>query len=154
MKIRIEIDDGILEDEVVIRCRGISDEILEIQNMILDKAKRSSGIEFYKNDKEYYISLSNVLFFETNSNKEIDAHTKDEVYKVKYKLYELEEILPSEFMRVSKSAIININKIHSILKNITSTSLVEFKNTEKKIYVSRTYYKDLKLKLSEKRMGL
>ncbi|MGL4449906.1 MAG: LytTR family DNA-binding domain-containing protein [Clostridium sp.] len=154
MKIRIEIDDGILEDEVVIRCRGISDEILEIQNMILDKAKRSSGIEFYKNDKEYYISLSKVLFFETNSNKEIDAHTKDEVYKVKYKLYELEEILPSEFMRVSKSAIININRIHSILKNITSTSLVEFKNTEKKIYVSRSYYKDLKLKLSEKRMGL
>ncbi|MGL4850571.1 MAG: LytTR family DNA-binding domain-containing protein [Clostridium sp.] len=154
MKIRIEIDDGILEDEVIIRCSEISAEVLEIQNMILDRAKRSSGIEFYKNDKEYYISLSNVLFFETNANKEIDAHTRDEVYKVKYKLYELEEILPSEFVRVSKSAIININKIHSILKNITSTSLVEFKNTEKKLYVSRNYYKDLKLKLSEKRMGV
>ena len=50
-----------------------------------------------------------------------------------------------------KSTILNINHIYSITRNITSSSLVEFKNTHKKVYVSRSYYKVLKLKLSEKR---
>ncbi|WP_332525109.1 LytTR family DNA-binding domain-containing protein [Terrisporobacter sp.] len=42
---------------------------------------------------EYYISLSDILFFETEENT-MSAHTIDNVYQVKYKLYELEEILP------------------------------------------------------------
>ncbi|MGL4760142.1 MAG: LytTR family DNA-binding domain-containing protein [Sarcina sp.] len=150
MKIRIEIDEG-EEEEIIIKCKTFSNEIKNIQQMLLENINKSKSIEFFKNDKEYYLSLENILFFETNINY-IDAHTRDEVYKVRYKLYELEERLPSEFIRISKSAIININHIHSITKNITSTSLVEFKNTEKKIYVSRNYYKDLKIKLSEKRL--
>lgn len=81
----------------------------------------------------------------------IYAHTLNEVYQVKYKLYELEEILPQNFIRISKSTILNINHIYSITRNITSASLVEFKNTHKKVYVSRGYYKVLKLKLLEKR---
>ena len=105
---------------------------------------------FYKDNTELYIWIDDVLFFETEENL-IYAHTLNEVYQVKYRLYELEEILPRSFVRVSKSTILNINHIYSITRNITSSSLVEFKNTHKKVYVSRSYYKVLKLKLSEKR---
>ncbi|MEG0578156.1 MAG: LytTR family DNA-binding domain-containing protein, partial [Bacilli bacterium] len=68
------------------------------------------------------------------------AHTIDNAYQVKYKLYELEEILTNNFMRVSKSTIVNIDYIYSIERNITSSSIVEFQNTHKKVYVSRYYY--------------
>ena len=60
------------------------------------------------------------------------------------KLYELEEILPRKFVRISKSSIVNSDKIYSIQKNLTASSLIEFKNTHKQIYVSRSYYKLLK----------
>lgn len=54
-------------------------------------------------------------------------------------------------MRVSKSTILNINHIYSITRNLTSSSIVEFQNTHKQVYVSRHYYKPLKFKLLEKR---
>lgn len=99
---------------------------------------------------EYYISLAEILFFETE-DPNISAHTGDDIYQVKYKLYELEEILPNNFMRISKSTILNINHIYSITRNLTSSSIVEFQNTHKQVYVSRHYYKPLKFKLLEKR---
>ncbi|WP_297630734.1 LytTR family DNA-binding domain-containing protein [uncultured Clostridium sp.] len=151
MRIKIEINNQIDDNEIIIRCKDFNNEIKDIQNLLLDRVNKYASLEFFKNNKEYYLSLQNILFFETNTTN-LDAHTKDDIYKVKYKLYELEEILPSEFVRVSKSAIINIRHVYAITKNITSTSLVEFKNTEKKMYVSRNYYKNLKLKLSEKRI--
>ncbi len=76
------------------------------------------------------------------------------VYKVRYKLYELEELLPEYFMRISKSTILNTNKIYSISKNLTASSIIEFQNTHKKAYVSRHYYKQLNLRLLEGRNGL
>ena len=90
------------------------------------------------------------MFFETET-KGIIAHTKEDVFLAKYKLYELEEILPGNFLRISKSGIVNMNKIFSITRNLTGASEIEFKGTHKKIFVSRSYYKVLKDKLEEKR---
>lgn len=38
---------------------------------------------------------------ETDGNA-IQVHTRDDIYQTRYKLYELEELLPGQFMRVSK----------------------------------------------------
>lgn len=150
MKIRIEVDEKIEEDEIIIRCRKLNNEISNIQEMLANELASKMKITFYKNDVEYYISLSDILFFETDETN-INAHTIDNMYKVKYKLYELEEILPNNFMRVSKSTILNIDYIYSITRSLTSSSMVEFQHTHKKVYVSRHYYKALKFKVLEKR---
>lgn len=150
MKIRIELDNEIEESEVVIKCSELTEEIRRIQKVVSELISEKKQMIFYKENTEYYICVDDVLFFETEENS-IYAHTLNEIYQVKYKLYELEEILPKNFVRVSKSTILNINHIYSITRNITSSSLVEFKGTYKKVYVSRSYYKVLKLKLSEKR---
>jgi len=150
MKIRIEVDDGIKEDEVIIKCSQLNDDILDIQKLLNDIFLQKKQLTFYKDDTEYYISLSEILFFETEQTT-VSGHTANNVYQVKYKLYELEEILPKDFMRISKSTILNINYVYSITRNLTSSSIVEFQQTHKKVYVSRHYYKPLKNKLLEKR---
>lgn len=152
MKVRIEIEDGLCEEEVIIRCTSVNDTILKIQSAIADINNQSKGFIFYKNDTEYYIPLNKILFFETEGGS-INAHTRNDIYQVKYKLYELEELLPGSFMRVSKSTILNTNYIYSITRNLTSSSIVEFEGTHKKVYVSRYYYKPLKCKLDEKRLN-
>lgn len=81
----------------------------------------------------------------------INAHTAEKLYVTDYKLYELEESLPGNFMRISKSAIVNLDHIYSITRNLTASSLVEFYGTLKKVYVSRNYYKALVERLGEKR---
>lgn len=150
MKIRIEVDEGIKEDEVIIKCSQLNDDILDIQKLLNDIFLQRKQLTFYKDNTEYYISLSEILFFETEQTT-VSAHTVNNVYQVKYKLYELEEILPKDFMRISKSTILNINYVYSITRNLTSSSIVEFQQTHKKVYVSRHYYKLLKNKLLEKR---
>ena len=142
MKIRIEVDENIQDDEVIIRCANLNEDIQNLQGAIKDALSKKNRIIFYKDNTQFYISLDEILFFETEETS-ISAHTLNNVYEVKYKLYELEGILPNNFMRVSKSTILNVN--------LTSSSLVEFKNTHKKVYVSRYYYKPLKIKLSEMR---
>lgn len=52
---------------------------------------------------------------ETDGNA-IQVHTRDDIYQTRYKLYELEELLPGQFMRVSKSAILNTSHVYSITK--------------------------------------
>ena len=149
MKIKIEVDENIQEEEVIIRCNEFNDKIHNIQKTIADILTEKESITFYKNDTEYYLDLKEILFFETEESS-INAHTNKDVYKVKYKLYELEEILPGYFMRVSKSTILNTNHIYSITRSLSSSSIVEFKATHKKVYVSRHYYKPLKIKLLER----
>lgn len=142
MKIRLEIDPT-AEEEVIIRCRELNENVTNIQKAINDIANKKQRFEFYKDDKEFFFSLDDILFFDTEDNG-ISAHTKNDVYKVKYKLYELETILPRTFIRVSKSTILNISQIYSLDWSITSSSVVTFRNTHKQVYVSRRYNKSLK----------
>lgn len=151
MKIKIEIDESLAEDEVLIRCRSLTEEVSAIQRAVSDTAGRTQEFVFYKGNTEYYLKLNDILFFETD-NGSISAHTKSEVYQAKYKLCELEDILPGFFMRVSKSTIVNTNHIYSINRNLTASSVVAFAGTHKQIYVSRYYYKPLVSKLEEKRL--
>lgn len=149
MKIRIEIDENLEEDEVTIKCKEINQTIKRVQQSI-SSANLIPKLIFYKNDTEYYLNINDILFFETSENS-VEAHTEKEVYKIKYRLYELEEILPNNFVRVSKSTILNVNQIYSINRNLTSSSLVQFYKSYKQVYVSRNYNKILKQRLEERR---
>jgi len=107
-------------------------------------------LTFYKDRSEYFLDLGTLLFFETDG-KRICGHTRNEAYEVKQKLYELEELLPIAFCRISKSTIVNAKQIYSLEKSFSGTSSVQFSETHKKVHVSRHYYQLLKEKLSEVR---
>ena len=151
MKIKIEIDESLSEDEVLIRCRGLTEQVTEIQKAVSLVVNTSQRFVFYRGNTEYYLALDEILFFETDGDG-INAHTRDNIYQTKYKLYELEDLLPGCFMRISKSSIVNTNHIYSISRNLTASSVVAFAGTHKQVYVSRYYYKPLVNKLEEKRM--
>ena len=151
MKIKIEIDESLSEDEVLIRCRGLTEQVTEIQKAVSEVVNTSKRFVFYRGNTEYYLALEEILFFETDGDG-INAHTRDNIYQTKYKLYELEDLLPGCFMRISKSSIVNTNHIYSISRNLTASSVVAFAGTHKQVYVSRYYYKPLVNKLEEKRI--
>lgn len=150
MKIRIEIDENLIEDEVIIRSSGLNDQVRQIQKSLSEISRQDQQIVFFKDETEYYLPLTEILFFETDG-KEIHAHTADDIYKIKYRLYELEEILPGYFMRVSKSTILNTRCIYAINRSVSTSCVVQFRSTHKQVYVSRYYYKPLRNRLEEKR---
>lgn len=151
MKVRIEIsDNGNSEEEVIIRCNRLDERVQKVYDTVMDITKDSMHLLLSKGDVDYYIALDRILFFET-SDSCISAHTADNVYETSFRLYELEELLPRNFMRVSKSTIINLNHIYSMSRNLSSSSQVQFLNTHKQVFVSRHYYKSVKTRLEEKR---
>ena len=148
MKIKIEIDEQLNEDEITIRCRELNDQIEQLQKAVREINASSQRYVFQKGESQYYLSLDEILFFEADDHH-IYAHTKNEVYETKYKLYVLEKLLHSYFLRVSKSTVLNMREVLSIKKNLTSASLIEFRNSDKRTYVSRSYYKMLEMRMRE-----
>ncbi len=151
MKIKIEIEENLTEDEIIIHCGSLNEDILAIQRYIAEAVHGRQQLMVMKGDKEYYLLLKEILFFETTENQ-VAVHSANQIYYTKLKLYELEEMLPAVFMRVSKSSIINTEKIRPIKKNITGASEVEFGECHKLAYVSRSYLKPLMSRLEEKRL--
>ena len=145
MKLRIELTDGSTEDEVVIRCGRVDGNIQKIQEFVMSLS--SPQMTFYKDSQEFYLPLEDILFFETEG-EQVFAHTAGDAFKVKHRLYELEEMLPRPFTRAAKGTIVNTKHIYAIARNLTSSSKISFSGTHKHIYVSRYYYKSLKDRMS------
>ncbi|MDQ7937226.1 LytTR family DNA-binding domain-containing protein [Lactiplantibacillus sp. WILCCON 0030] len=93
------------------------------------------------------LPLATILFFEAEGHQ-VRAHTCKTSYQTKRHLYELATQLPPNFLRVSKSAIVNTQAIYSLTKSLTG-NLIEFNHTHKQLYASRRYYRDLKLTLEK-----
>lgn len=151
MKIRIELDERLEEEEIIIKCRELNEEIVALQKQISDNMNNGLQLNVFQGEVEYFLNLSEIIFFETDGSF-VAVHTKKQIFSVKMRLYELEDILPGNFIRISKSAIVNVKKIRSIHKNITGASEIEFQETSKKAFVSRSYFKLLIEKLEEKRL--
>ncbi|WP_270309152.1 LytTR family DNA-binding domain-containing protein [Streptococcus koreensis] len=148
MKVRIELDPQMDEPEMIIRAPRLTEEVARLQQLILEQ--KMTPLTFYKERSEYFVDVSEILFFETDGEK-IYGHTREEAYEVRQKLYELEEILPISFCRISKSTIVNAKQIYSIEKSFSGTSTVNFYQTHKQVHVSRHYYQLLKERLKEMR---
>lgn len=151
MKFRIEIADTD-EPEVIVRCSSITPEITKISETISEiTPDAEKQIAVFYGDTEYFLPLSDILFFETDESK-VCVHTKDKMFYTNHRLYELSELLPRYFVRSSKSCLVNIDHISQITRNITSSSEARFYDSDKKIYISRMYYKQLRDEIEEKRL--
>lgn len=149
MKVRIEITGDVQDDEIVIRCVQSNDMIEEVYQSIVKMTTQKPVIQGYKRGQEFFLPSDEILFFETEA-EHVYAHTADDAYRIKLRLYELETLLPDEFVRISKSSILNVEHISAINRNLTSSTLVHFYKSHKQVYVSRLYYKDLRHKMEEK----
>jgi DNA-binding LytR/AlgR family response regulator len=148
LKIRVEIADT---DEIVIRCREHTSKVRAMEAAVADAIRGDSEIILCSDGREHFVYKSDILYFETYESK-VYAHTAGCIYTAPYKLFELENILPSFFVRVSKSCIANIGKISSLRRELVGNGEMTFKNSNKKAYFSRAYYKLLQYRIDEMRL--
>jgi DNA-binding LytR/AlgR family response regulator len=94
----------------------------------------------------YSISINDILYIESVDRKTF-GYTVDEVYELGLRLYEIEERYKlMDYMRISKSCIVNLKKIHSLKPDFGGKILATMENDEK-LYISRQYASVLKEKL-------
>ena len=130
--------------QVVIKCRQIDDEVIRLKCHIelFDRKLQAK-----KDGEWYFINSSDVLYFESVDNHTF-LYTEDDIMEIKLRLYELEVSLSDkDFIRISKSQIVNINKIRSLKPELNRTILATMCNGEQ-LYISRKYVQAIRNILS------
>lgn len=152
MKLKIEIlPDKQSEEEIVIRCHALNERVLRAQSMLSAVFDKPEELALMRGNVECFVPLADILFFETQDGH-VAAHTKDAMYDTPMTLTALASRLPYNFIRISKSGILNAKQVSSVARNLTGASEVTFKNTSKRTYISRAYYKAFKDRLTEIRL--
>lgn len=146
MKIRTEERDG--DNEIVIYCRERSKRIRQIEYLLEQILSEDGELVLTLGDTEHYVPKKEILFFETMDGK-IAAHTREKMLYTTGTLQGVEKSLPHSFVRASKSCIVNAAEVCALSKNFTGIGEVLFRRCEKKAFVSRSCYKDLKKKVYE-----
>lgn len=139
MKFRLIIDQN-HEEEVVATVKQKSTLIDYIQTLVESDGNNLIG---YCNNQIVKLDINKIECIYIENNKTFVSYDDERTYLVKKRLHEIEEILPVSFIRISKSAIANSNKIEKFITTITGGVNVEFKNGYKD-YVSRRCFRQIK----------
>lgn len=119
------------------------DRIIEFVNHIDDL---QNAIIASSDGKLFNLSINEILYIESVERKTF-CYTADGVYESSCKLYEIEEKYSVfDYMRISKSCIVNLKKIRSLKPDFGGKILATMENDEK-LYISRQYAPILKEKI-------
>ena len=96
---------------VEIHCHKVSDEVKEIIAFVKSRQGQLTGS---MDDMQFEIPVGDIFYIESVDNKTF-AYTQSEVYELRQKLYEVEDLLRQKhFLRTSKSTLLNLMKISAI----------------------------------------
>ncbi len=143
MKVTIIEDTNIKETEISIVCAKMTNEITDIVSKISAIGLTVAG----RKDKEtFLIPIKEIFYFESVDGN-VFFYTENEIYEAMGKLYKIEESLKNlQFSRISKTVIVNLDKMLSIKKAENSRLVATLVNKEK-LVVSRQYVSEIKKKL-------
>ena len=143
MDVEIEQVGRERKEQVLIRCHAVTEEVREIAAFVKSRQGSLTGM---KDSRQYEIAVSDIYYFESVDGKTF-LYTKDQVYETSYRIYELESMLrPKNFLRVSKSMLLNLMKIRSIQSALNGRFAAVLLSGEE-VIISRSYVKGLKAAL-------
>lgn len=143
MKITVEEGHSLDEMEIVIRCGRMDDQVVRLMELLSLSDARLTGT---RAGETHILEAEQVLYIDT-ADRATFLYTADGVYETPLRLYELEEQLSHrEFIRVSKSAIINFDHVRALRPDFGGRLRLTMSNGE--IVVSnRQYVPAIKAKL-------
>lgn len=143
MRIIIEEPGEGEADEIIVRCREMTDEVLRALSILKGDGQK---LVAYLDSEIHTLPPGEVYYFESVENKTF-IYCEKKVYTSRQKLYELEEMFShSSFLRVSKSVLLNL-KVISFLSPAFNGRLEATLLNGEKIIITRSYTNALKTKL-------
>ena len=142
MKLELNIDEKVKETLVVVSANKIDKEVQNLINYIEYSSEYLIGIV---EDKASIIDIDEIIRVYIEDRKTFVVTLKD-TYVVKKKLYEVENMVTRNFVKISQSEIANIKFIKNLDFSNTGTIVIKYKNSDISS-VSRRMIKEFKLKL-------
>lgn len=141
MNVEIIMKSELKEPQVVIYTNEVTDEIQDIAHRI--SSFQNKVLTATKNKKVFLIKNEDIYCF-YSENQKIYAKTDKDSLEVKLRLYEIEKIYKgTSFIRISKSCIVNIDKVKSLDISYAGTIEIIFKNGYRE-FVSRRFISKIK----------
>ena len=109
MKYRLIIDKN-AEEEIVARVHGPSALTQQIENLVL-QFSGTDAILGYREDSIRRLTFSEIECVTVLARKVVALDTQGNRYRLQERLRDLEEILPSYFIRINKSTLANEHRI-------------------------------------------
>lgn len=140
MKVSIRQEKTIEQLEVVILCQERTAFVNQLEKKIRQVSAFITGKDC---EGTVQLSIDDIYYFEAVENRTY-IYCKESVYHSEMKLYELEsKLMGMTFQRISKSYILNLDKIKKAKGMINGRLILELNNNEK-IVANRSYVAKLK----------
>ena len=136
MKVNLFVSRDIEEPHADIHTDELTDNITKAIS-ILESDDANDMLAVKKGSDIALLEFSDVYMFRVE-NKQVKVYTENNEYLIKKPLYQVEETLGSDFVRISKTTIVNLKKIQRVAPSLKGMMFIELKNGLKD-NISRKY---------------
>jgi DNA-binding LytR/AlgR family response regulator len=143
MKLTIIEEQDSDELEIIVKCKEMNEEVIKVLTSIRSLEKKVLGTL----DGKIFLLLPDDIYYFESVDKKNFAYTKQNVYEISMRLYQIEEMFgDGTYFRATKATILNLDKIKTITPRLGGKVEVTLENGEN-MMVSRQYVPVLKEKL-------
>lgn len=137
IKVRTNISNEYNDIQVIINAPEKNNQVINIENQILNLNSNEINRLIGMQDNNIFIIDVQDIIVIYSEEKNNYCRTQDGVFMIKEKLYYLEENLSNKnFIRISNSVIVNINKVKCFNTDIVGSILIKLTDDSEE-YVSR-----------------
>lgn len=139
MKIKFHIDEHLPEEKAEFWLRKMTERIRQITE---DLTREKDFVWCYQRENIFSINFSDIYLIQVENEKTY-VYTETENYLYKGRLYQIQQLLPSDFVMASRSALVNYHKLdHLQILNDGNVDAILKNNLT--VQISRRKIKNLK----------
>lgn len=148
MKVQIHIDPGCLQPEAVLTVKALT-PALQTAIAILEKEIEEPVLTAQRSGKVYVLDPAAVEVIRTEGRELVLYDRQRQRYVLNRPLYELAQTLGNDFIRISKSAIVQLRHIHHVEAAFNGTMEIVMKNGVEEL-ITRSFRSAFKERLGVK----
>jgi len=141
MKVNLFVSRDVEEPYADIHTNELTDNITKAMS-ILESDDANDMLAVKKGSNIALLEFGDVYMFRVE-NKQVKVYTDNREYLIKKPLYQVEESLGSDFVRISKTTIVNLKKVERVAPSLKGMMFIQLKNGLKD-NISRKYLPDFK----------
>lgn len=141
MKVNLFVSKDIEEPHADIHTNELTENITKAMS-ILESDDSNDMLAVKKGSDIALLEFSDVFMLRVE-DKQVKVYTESAEYLIKKPLYQVEETLDNDFVRISKTTIVNLRKIERVAPSLRGMMFIQLKNGLKD-NISRKYLPDFK----------
>ncbi|MBQ6813563.1 MAG: LytTR family transcriptional regulator [Methanobrevibacter sp.] len=147
MKVKLFVSRDLEEPYAEIYTDVLTDNIQKAMVLLEDEgpeeSEENNSILAVKKGQDIVLLDFEDIYMIRVEEKQTKVYTKSRDYVIKKPLYQIEESLDTDFVRISKSVIVNLRKVERVSPSLKGMMFIELKNGLKD-NISRKYISDFK----------